>query len=609
MQNNNDGFQNNANNTNMNYNNTMLISSNFKNDTQLNKNNNNFKHQNVNSNISLTHSQSLPSNRNIKKLNIKFTKDEQILYSKLYNMLDNNNSGKILGKPAANFMRKSNLPKNVLKDIWLIAAQTSNIFILKDEFFVAMRLIALAQNNMPYTAQNIEMNNPIPPLPNFDLNNNNNQNNQNNNHNNNQNNNQNNKKNINQNNNQNIYEISEKEKDLLKNIFNNLKEPNDERITAHNAIIMWKNNNVDDNIIKTIAKIIKPLENKGFFNLKEFQVASHLINISKKCELPQKLPDILVNYLGRTNNIYKMNDNNFNTIEYNNSRMNSSSTLSQFFNNNNNNNNNDKIEEILRKEEELIKINNALSNQINLTKNKINELFKEIEIIQKRQDNINNELANLRKECNILRNSGNSNNTNNKNNKNNKSTKNNKKNVKYINKKSDKNISFIPLNNNYLSSKNLESIGKSIKYDLNDLNDLNINKNNNLAHPQSNKNNVYPNLENKKPDKMDINLKNNNNNNNNNMDVNNNNNGNNGNNDFNINNNNNGNNINNINEKNTNNSNVKKQYENKQEKKKNKEFDIDSEDDNPYKMGIENNNNNNNEDNGSTIKNGDDEYY
>ena len=142
----------------------------FKNDTQLHKNNNNFKHQNVNSNISLTHSQSLPSNRNLKKLNIKFTKDEQILYSKLYNMLDNNGAGRIMGKPAANFMKTSNLRKEVLKEIWLIAAQTSNAYILREEFYVAMRLIALAQNNMPFTAQSIEMNNPIPPLPFFDLN-------------------------------------------------------------------------------------------------------------------------------------------------------------------------------------------------------------------------------------------------------------------------------------------------------------------------------------------------------------------------------------------------------------------------------------------------------
>ena len=314
MQNNNGGFQNGNN-----FNNTMFTSNSNNNKNGQNINQNNFDAQSSNSNRSLAQSQSIPINRNYIKLHIQLTKDEQIFYSKIYNMLDNNNSGRILGKPAANFMKKSNLQKSVLKEIWLIAAQTSNIFILKEEFFVAMRLIALAQNNMPYSANNIETNNPIPPLPNFDLNNNNNQNN---------NNQINNNKNNNNNNNlnQNVYNIPEKEKEFLKNIFNNKKDPNMERISAHNTIIMWKKNNTDDNTIKKVADIIKPLEKKGFFNLKEFQVACHLITISKNCELPPKLPDILVNYLGRNNN--KLN-NNFNTNNNN-----------QFFNNNINNSTN-----------------------------------------------------------------------------------------------------------------------------------------------------------------------------------------------------------------------------------------------------------------------------
>ena len=133
-------------------------------------------------------------------------------------------------------MKKSNLSKQVLKEIWLIAAKSSNTYILKEEFYVALRLIALAQNNMPFTEQSIEKNNPIPPLPNFDLNRNpnNNQNNFN------QNNNNNNQYNFNQNNNQDIYEIPDKEKAFFTNIFNNRKEPNGERITAHNSILIWK---------------------------------------------------------------------------------------------------------------------------------------------------------------------------------------------------------------------------------------------------------------------------------------------------------------------------------------------------------------------------------
>ena len=104
----------------------------------------------------------------------------------------------------------------------------------------------------------IEMNYPIPPLPKF------------------------NKNSINSisNNNNNIYEISEKEKMIYKNIFDNNKEKNAERIKAHNAILIWKENNASDETIKIVAKIINPLETKGFFNLREFQVASHMASIS-----------------------------------------------------------------------------------------------------------------------------------------------------------------------------------------------------------------------------------------------------------------------------------------------------------------------------------------
>ena len=366
---NNYGVYQNRNNPNMNSNNTMFQSSNFgnnQNGPNMNQNNNNFNLQNSNTSINLAQSQSIPINKNMKKLQVQMTKDEQMLYSKLYNMLDNNGVGRILGKPAANFMKASNLKKSVLKEIWLIAAQTSNTYLLREEFYVAMRLIALAQNNMPFTAQSIEMNNPIPPLPFFDLNNN--QNNNNNNQNNNQN---------NINNNQNPYEISENEKAFFENIFNKNKEPNMERITAHNSILMWKSNNADDEAIKKVAILIKPLENKGFFNLKEFQVACHLITLSKKMALPQQLPNNLINFLGRNNsNNFNMNNSNSNNInDFGNSRLNTISSISQnlnesnftiqtkqmsnspFLNSNNNKNDNgdNRMQEILRKEEELTK--------------------------------------------------------------------------------------------------------------------------------------------------------------------------------------------------------------------------------------------------------------
>ena len=215
-------------------------------------------------------------------------------------MLDNDNQGRIKGKEAANFMKTSGLEKGILKQIWLISVKKAITQIEKEEFFEAMRLIALAQNNMPFSEENIEKNYPIPPLPKFNLNIS-------------ENNNLNiNKINKNESKNINttysIYNLSEKEKINYKNIFDNHKESNFERISAHNAILIWQDRNADEKKIRAVANLITPLENKGFLNLKEFQVACHLINISEEIFLPEKLPLTLVNFLGR--NVTKI-DNNF----------------------------------------------------------------------------------------------------------------------------------------------------------------------------------------------------------------------------------------------------------------------------------------------------------
>ena len=49
---------------------------------------------------------------------------------------------KVGGKEAVIFFKKSGLPVDKLKEFWKIAARTSNEFLTKDEFYVALRLIA-----------------------------------------------------------------------------------------------------------------------------------------------------------------------------------------------------------------------------------------------------------------------------------------------------------------------------------------------------------------------------------------------------------------------------------------------------------------------------------
>jgi len=103
------------------------------------------------------------------RLRLNMTNEERGFFSSLYEMVDPNSIGRLEGKAAANFLKKSGLPKDILKKIWIISAKTDPSKIERDEFYIALRLVALAQNNMDCSEESIKLNHPIPPLPNFDL--------------------------------------------------------------------------------------------------------------------------------------------------------------------------------------------------------------------------------------------------------------------------------------------------------------------------------------------------------------------------------------------------------------------------------------------------------
>jgi len=60
----------------------------------------------------------------------------------------------------------SGLELQLLKGVWDVAARTSNHFLVKDEFYVALRLVAYLQNSMAATEQAIQLNVEAP-LPRF----------------------------------------------------------------------------------------------------------------------------------------------------------------------------------------------------------------------------------------------------------------------------------------------------------------------------------------------------------------------------------------------------------------------------------------------------------
>ena len=353
-----------------------------------------------------------------KRLKVNLTEEEEIYYYNLFESLDTKNIGKLDSVPASSFLKKSGLPKNVLKQIWLTVAKYSINHITREEFYAALRLVALAQNNMPYTEESIEKNTPIPPLPTF-------------------------KYKIKMND-RIIYKITENNKQAFRRLFENSKiNKTDNEIISRKTIEIWESTNASDDLIRKIASILTPLEKKGHFNLKEFQVANYLFAISDKYEIPDKLPISLFNYLGRGE---KNENSNINKTEEKNDDKNNTDKKNMEECNEN-------IREALRKAKELNKENDTINEKIILSKNKIKNLIEEIQNLEKEQDIIKQKLNSICNGCSelidFLEKNKNNNATENKNI--------NKNNANIINNNQNNNI-----NNNMIENNNT--------------NDININK-------------------------------------------------------------------------------------------------------------------------------------
>ena len=455
-------------------NNNLFTSSNSNNNSNniltfnnLQQNNNNFPIRiNPLSSYQMNNSLNPPrANSQKKHLYVKLTQEEKGYFSNLFQLVDNDNIGKLKAKDAANFMKKSGLTRDILKNIYLIASQSSKQFLERDEFYVALRLIALAQNNMPYNAQAIILNRPIPPLPNFNL-----------------------KKDYLSDDDA-LFEMRNDEKVKYKRFFDINKDGNNDNISARKAIQMWRSTGVDDNIIKRIAEILKPNETKGFLNLREFQVATHLINLSDKHEIPTQLPNNLRKYLGRpeignnanynmnlnmninnnNNNSYNRNNNNdrINNImnfDFGNNINNSNSQQVAIsypkFNFSNNNNQND-VQKTMSEIEELNQKNELLNNQINMARNRLNDVIREIDNLQNEQQNIRNQINLMKQKCSSLM-----------------------SNVEANNNRNNNNYNF---NNNNIPNNNIQDNNNNfnINYNFNNSNSANKNYNANISLNQS----------------------------------------------------------------------------------------------------------------------------
>jgi len=61
--------------------------------------------------------------------------------------LNPENKRDLASKDVVQFLMTSGLELQRLKYVWEIAARTSNDFLVKEEFYVAMRLVALMQSD------------------------------------------------------------------------------------------------------------------------------------------------------------------------------------------------------------------------------------------------------------------------------------------------------------------------------------------------------------------------------------------------------------------------------------------------------------------------------
>ncbi|XP_036112388.1 epidermal growth factor receptor substrate 15 isoform X1 [Molossus molossus] len=83
------------------------------------------------------------------------------VYEKYYRQVDTGNTGRVLASDAAAFLKKSGLPDLILGKIWDLADTDGKGILSKQEFFVALRLVACAQNGLEVSLSSLNL--AVPP--------------------------------------------------------------------------------------------------------------------------------------------------------------------------------------------------------------------------------------------------------------------------------------------------------------------------------------------------------------------------------------------------------------------------------------------------------------
>ena len=82
-------------------------------------------------------------------------------YANLFAQADKKGLGRIEGAEAVQFLKMTGLPRDTLKGIWDLAAFEDPKSLNKDEFYVALKLIAYAQNKIEPSIDSVITNLPV----------------------------------------------------------------------------------------------------------------------------------------------------------------------------------------------------------------------------------------------------------------------------------------------------------------------------------------------------------------------------------------------------------------------------------------------------------------
>ena len=285
---------------------------------------------------------------------VKFTQQEHLYYSQIFDKLDAEKKGKVSALKVGQFLIETRLNDETLRKIFIVAKRKDTKFIEKGELYILFRLVALAQNNMPYTIDSLIRNNPMPPLPKFYP-----------------------KKVLTKSEDN---EINKSDIDIYQKIFFENKDTKKDYMTQIKVITLLQKLNYGNSIeIHNAIEKLQPFEIQGFFNVKEFVVICHLLYKNKNSQNSNiNLPPYVLDYLGRNQKEIIKNENNNSEISLYNKVL------------------------IENKININLKRTKALNKKYELLNKKIKELYEEIGKLEKEIEDITRELTILKDEKNHL---------------------------------------------------------------------------------------------------------------------------------------------------------------------------------------------------------------